>query len=180
MLRDRLRRLVLRLYRLVAVRHGVKLGKCVHIGIGSIVSAPNHLEIADEVYIGKYCTIQCDGQIGRWVLIGNNVGIVGRHDHDHRQVGVPIRWASWIEDPGRQPRTADIIEIQEDVWIGYGSTILSGVTVGRGSVIGAGAVVVSSVPPYSIVRGNPATIIGSRFSPDEIETHERMLRQVKL
>lgn len=71
-------------------------------------------------------------------------------------------------------RSADItskgpIKIGSDVWIGCQSVILSGVTVGDGAIIAANSVVSMSVPPYSIVGGVPAKVIGSRFSPEIIE-----------
>jgi len=171
-----LRRIALYVYRKIAVRHGVVVGSRVHIGPGSILSATRRLEVGEDAYIGKFCTIQCDGTIGRWVLIANNVGIVGRNDHDYRKIGTAIRWAPHIEDPGRAPQPADLIEIQDDVWIGYGAIVLSGVTVGRGSIVSAGAVVISSVPSYAIVRGNPATVVGHRFRRVvDIEAHELQL-----
>lgn len=61
------------------------------------------------------------------------------------------------------------IEIKDDVWIGYNSLILSGVTLGQGAVIAAGSVVVKDVPPYAIVGGNPAKIIKYRFDSEVIE-----------
>ena len=60
--------------------------------------------------------------------------------------------------------------IGNDVWLGYRSTILPGVTIGDGAIIGMGSVVTKDVPPYSIVGGNPAKVIKLRFEPDEIET----------
>lgn len=54
------------------------------------------------------------------------------------------------------------IIIEKDSWIGAGSIILSGVTIGHGSVVGAGSVVTKSVPPFSIVAGNPARVIRRR------------------
>ncbi len=68
----------------------------------------------------------------------------------------------------------DII-VEEDVWIGARVSILSGVTIGRGAEIGTGAVVRTSIPPYSVVVGNPAKIVGFRFTPDEIVEHEKVL-----
>jgi acetyltransferase-like isoleucine patch superfamily enzyme len=61
------------------------------------------------------------------------------------------------------------IVLEDDVWIGYGSMILSGVTIGQGSVVGANTVVSKDIPPYSIVVGNPMKVIKSRFSKDLID-----------
>lgn len=61
------------------------------------------------------------------------------------------------------------IVVEDDVWIGFRSTILSGVTLGRGSVIAAGAVVTKDVPPYAIVGGVPAKVIKYRFSEEVID-----------
>jgi acetyltransferase-like isoleucine patch superfamily enzyme len=61
------------------------------------------------------------------------------------------------------------VSIGNDVWIGVRAIILSGVTVGDGTIIGAGNIVVHDVLPYSIVAGNPAKVIGSRFDPDLID-----------
>jgi len=59
--------------------------------------------------------------------------------------------------------------IGSDVWIGYGATLLGGVQIGDGAVIGARAVVASSVPPYAVVVGNPARIVRYRFEPSEVD-----------
>ena len=67
------------------------------------------------------------------------------------------------------------VVVEEDVWIGANVTITSGVIVGRGSIIGAGAVLRNSVPPYSLVIGNPAKVVGFKFTPEEVIEHEKIL-----
>ena len=62
--------------------------------------------------------------------------------------------------------------VEEDVWIGARVTLLSGVTIGRGSIVAAGAVVTKDVPPYSIVGGVPAKIIKQKWTIDQIREHE--------
>jgi len=61
------------------------------------------------------------------------------------------------------------IVVSDDVWIGYGSTVMSGVTIGQGAVVAAGSVVTRDVPPYSIVGGVPAKVIKYRFEQDMID-----------
>jgi acetyltransferase-like isoleucine patch superfamily enzyme len=154
----------------------VNVGQRFHIGILSYVGAPKALTIGDDVYIGKFCSIQCSGSIGNGVLIANNVGIVGRRDHDMREVGKIIRRASWIGDSeGLASDPKNHIAVGDDVWIGYGAILLSGIVVGRGAVIAAGSVVTSDVEPYAIVTGNPAQPVGVRFTQDQIISHERAL-----
>ncbi|HBI63202.1 MAG TPA: acetyltransferase [Lachnospiraceae bacterium] len=61
------------------------------------------------------------------------------------------------------------IIVDDDVWIGYGSAVLSGVHIGQGAVVAAGAVVTRDVPPYAVVGGVPARVIKYRFSKDVIQ-----------
>ena len=75
--------------------------------------------------------------------------------------------------PGHPATKGDVI-IGNDVWIGAGAVIMSGVRIGNGAVIGAYAVVTKDVPPYGIVAGNPAKFIRLRFSETEIATLEEI------
>lgn len=59
------------------------------------------------------------------------------------------------------------IIVEDDVWIGANAVLVSGVTIGKGSVVGAGAVVTRSFPPYSIIAGVPARTIGTRGAPSD-------------
>ena len=68
-----------------------------------------------------------------------------------------------------------VIVVEEDVWISANVTLLPGTRVGRGAIVGAGSVCRSFVPPYSIVMGNPAKVVGFKFTPEEILEHERQL-----
>lgn len=159
-----------------AVRANVALDDDVHIGPGTVLWAPTRLHVGTNVYIGKYCTIEVDGSIGRDTLIANSVGIVGRRDHDKDQIGVPIRSARWVGEADAVDLRAPVT-IARDVWIGYGAIILAPVDVGRGAIVAAGAVVVRDIPPYAIVAGNPARIIGQRFGPATQRRHEALLHQ---
>lgn len=67
------------------------------------------------------------------------------------------------------------IVVDEDVWMGVNVTLMNGVHIGRGCIIGGGSVVRNSTPPYSIVLGNPAKVVGFVFTPEEIVAHEKML-----
>ena len=65
------------------------------------------------------------------------------------------------------PKKGDI-NIGNDVWIGYNTTIMAGVTIGDGAIIATNSTVIKDVEPYSIVGGNPATEIKKRFSENKI------------
>ena len=163
------------IHRLYSVRSGVCIGKRVHIGLWSALWAPKKLIIQDDVYIGNQCTIQVNGRIGRYTMIANNVGIVGRQDHDFREIGKPIRYARWAGNRCDLDEKDMRVIIGEDVWIGYGAIILGGVVIGRGAVIAAGSVVTKDVEPYSIAAGLPAKTIAYRFTQDEIAVHEKKI-----
>jgi acetyltransferase-like isoleucine patch superfamily enzyme len=159
-----------------AVRRNVRVGHDVHVGIGTIIEAPRELVIEPDVYIGKYCTIECDGRIGSGTLIANQVGLIGRSDHDYRAIGRTMRHAPWVGEPGHAgPGASERLFIEGDCWIGFGAVVLSGLTLGRGAIVAAGAVVTRDVPRYAIVAGVPARQVGSRFSPEEITRHEAAL-----
>jgi acetyltransferase-like isoleucine patch superfamily enzyme len=169
-----------RLYRLYGVRSNVCCGSNLHVGLGTILWAPNRLSVGENVYIGKFCTIECDGSIGNNAMIANNVGLIGRYDHDYKYIGKPIRKAPWIGDPLYAGAGKDMqIIVDDDVWIGFGTVVLSGVKIGRGAIVGAGAVVTKDVESYSIVAGNPARKIGIRFTDDEVIEHEKVWRYAK-
>lgn len=101
------------------------------------------------------------------IITGNHMSIVGKSVKD------VTNEVKDLEDIHHE-YDRDVV-VEEDVWIGARVTILSGVHVGRGCEIGAGTVLRSSIPPYSIVFGNPAKIVGFRFTPEEIIEHERKL-----
>ncbi len=163
-------------FTLYLARRHVSAGKRVHIGANSRLWAPRGILIGDDAYLGKDVHIETNAEIGRYCLLANRVAFVGRHDHDFRVVGVPVRFSPWVGDSRASSNASEAVVVEEDVWIGFGSTVLSGVRIGRGSIIAACSVVVKDVPRYSIVAGMPARVIGRRFeNPDEIEVHERSI-----
>jgi acetyltransferase-like isoleucine patch superfamily enzyme len=163
------------LYKKVCIKRNVTFGRSLHVGPGSRIWAPRRLVIGNNVYFGKRCTIEVDGEIGDDVIVANNVGIIGRHDHDFKTTGISVRRAAWVGDERHRDNLSSNVFIGDDVWIGYAAIILSGVKIGRGAIIGAGAVVTKDVASYSIVVGNPAKHIRMRFTPEQIIAHERGL-----
>lgn len=88
----------------------------------------------------------------------------------------------WITDirEGNKPKGYDKdVIIENDVWIGCNVTLLSGVKIGRGSIIAAGAVVNKSMPPYCIIGGVPAKVIKFKWTIEEILQHESILYSEK-
>ncbi len=162
--------------RFLAIRENVEFCPDLRVGIGSSIRAPDKISIGHKVTIAAYSMIACNGRIGNGVGISSFVGIVGRHDHDIKAIGVYITETPWIYAPNARPRDSrDEVIIEDDVYIGYGALILSGIKIGRGAVIAAGSLVTRDVEPYAIVAGVPAKEISKRFTPEERAAHERIL-----
>lgn len=117
------------------------------------------IELGHNVQFGEYCNISTPARIGNNVLLAGRVCFVGRNDHDYREPGKTI-WQSTRKDEG------DTI-VEDDVWIGHRATIVGPITIGRGSVIAAGAVVNCNVPPCEIWGGVPAKKLRDRFNTQE-------------
>lgn len=105
--------------------------------------------------------------IGNFVSIADDVKFLlgGGHSYDGLSTFPFLtKYFATLESTTKGP-----IVVNDDVWIGYGSTVLSGVTIGQGAIIAAGSIVTSDVSAYSIVGGNPAKLIKYRFEKKIIE-----------
>jgi len=110
----------------------------------------------DNLEIGNYCSFADEVHI---LLSG-----------EHRSDWVTTFPFSAIDENFHHfeghPKTKGPVIIGHDVWVGYRATILSGVTIRSGAIVGAGSLVTRDMPPYGIVAGNPAKLIGFRFSEE--------------
>jgi acetyltransferase-like isoleucine patch superfamily enzyme len=117
-----------------------------------------------------YCT-EAPLTIGKKVIFGPNPTII---TGDHR---IDVIGKFIMDSNDKLPQNDAPVIIGDDVWTGANITILKGVTIGRGSIIAAGAVVTQSFPAYSIIGGVPAKIIKYRFTIEEVLKHEKILYQ---
>lgn len=109
--------------------------------------------------------------IGRYCSIAPKVTFVLVNDHRTDWVTTfpfSVRCKEASEVKGYPKIRGDLI-VGNDVWLGYGATVLSGVKIGDGAVVAANAMVVKDVPPYGIVGGNPAKLIKYRFDKEIID-----------
>ena len=110
----------------------------------------NHaLSIGDNSGIGKYSEIYGDVRIGNDVMMGTNC-IIYTRNHAFNRTDIPM-WKQGFSE-------VKPVVIEDDVWIGGRVTILPGVHIGKGAVIGAASVVVCDIPEYAIAVGNPAKV----------------------
>lgn len=133
----------------------IHLGKRCRLGMETELRTleKGKIHLGDDTRLNRGCTLTSYAEIfiDDFTIIGEFVSI---RDANHGMSrDEPIRY---------QPHTSAPIRIGRDVWIGRGSCILPGITIGEGSVIGANSVVTKDVPPYSIAAGVPAKVIRER------------------
>ena len=145
-------------------RENCQIGDYCHIRGEILVTGNGSFKIGHHSFIGEGSRIwsQKSIQIGSYVLISHLVDIHDSNSHsldwrDRRseaiylfENGFPARNETFYSSP---------VIIEDDVWIGFKSSILKGVRIGRGAIVGACSVVTKDVPPYTLVAGNPAKII---------------------
>ena len=156
-----------------------KLGHCDKT---AVISSPFSCPCPSKVFIYENTNLLGNskfiispvGEGGRFIMKRNSGAAQGltviTHNHG-RSVGINFKDENGMIQPSLN-KNADVV-IEEDVWIGTDVTLCAGVTIGRCSNVGAGSVIRHDVPPYSIVIGNPAKVVGFCFTPDEIIEHEK-------
>ena len=148
---------------------GVKYHGFVRVMRGCTFARNMDVIIGNNVQFGDYCNIACNVHFGNNVLLASRVCFVGKEDHTYDTAGQYI----WNGKRGNN----GITEVADDVWIGTGAIIMSGVKIGAGSIVAAGAIVTKDIPPCEIYGGVPAKKIRDRFpSPEERERHLRFLK----
>ncbi len=158
-----------------AKRRRKKLGYC---GKGAKIGEPILLSDYSKVLLYDGAAID-DGFIlisysGRFIMKKNSctaVGLTVVTGNHGREIG---KWFNDSASRHSEDMEKDVV-VEEDVWLGTNVTLLSGVKVGRGATVGAGAVVRTNVPPYAIVTGNPAKVVGFSLRPEEVVEHEKVL-----
>jgi maltose O-acetyltransferase len=124
----------------------INVGRHVYLGRGA------NVRLGEGSGFGRGCRVFA-ADIGRGVMVAPEVVFLGRN-HRYDDPGRPI---------GEQgPGPLEVPVVEDWAWIGYRAIILPGRRVGRGAIVGAGAVVTRDVAPFDIVAGNPATVVGSR------------------
>ena len=159
-----------------------------NIGFGSFLEGNNRIGkntmfngvLGRCSYIGENSII--DGKVGRYCSIASEVKTVhGKHptsfastspvfySNSARQTGMTYVSKTIVDEHVFADNKEHTIVIGNDVWIGYRATILAGITIGDGAIIGAGALVTRDIPPYAIAVGVPAKVIRYRFSEEDVQ-----------
>lgn len=150
-----------------------------HMGKGSHIHTPSLVAEGSlqNIYLGDNCNIDWNNVLyctnARFIMKNNSgaaVGLTVVTGNHKREVGERKG-----EKGNNNLKGQDVI-VEEDVWIAANVTLLAGSHIGRGAIIGAGSVLrACKVPPYAIVMGNPAKVVGFRYIPEEIIEHEKVL-----
>jgi acetyltransferase-like isoleucine patch superfamily enzyme len=134
----------------------VHLGRNVYVGHRTILKGyyKNELRVGDETWIGQMCFFHSAAglTIGAHVGIGPGTIII---TSTHRELGRAV-------PPLDAPAEFAPVHVEDDVNLGVGSIVLPGVRIGRGAIVGAGAVVTHDVTPYAVVSGSPARFLRER------------------
>nr|WP_102782474.1 CatB-related O-acetyltransferase [Thalassospira sp. GB04J01] len=144
--------------------------------------SPKSSKLPDHVSVGRHsyglkknmvagASIDAQLNVGSYCSIGPDVLFLCKVDHPLDFPSTfPFKTLLWNTDKGNKDAiTKGSISLGHDVWIGARAIVLSGVKIGTGAVVAAGAIVTKDVPPYAIVGGNPARLIRKRFDDDKIE-----------
>lgn len=115
--------------------------------------------IGNNVQFGNGCNVSSNVHFGNNILMAGNVQFVGRQDHTFSTPGVTI----WDGNRGKNGTTI----VEDDVWLGASVIVMSGVTIGKGSIVAAGSVVTCDIPVCEIWAGVPAKKIKDRFQSQE-------------
>lgn len=130
---------------------------------------PHNVKVGNATY-GELNIVQFSSahnlQIGNFVSIAQEVIFLLDAEHYVKHLSTFPFKVKYLNNAKEEAFGKGDIIIDDDVWLGYRSTIMSGVHIGQGAVIAAGAIVTKDVPPFSIVGGVPAKVIGYRFSDD--------------
>jgi acetyltransferase-like isoleucine patch superfamily enzyme len=157
------------------------LGSCgrnVVFGQNVVLRHPHKIHIGSNVVIDDNCLLDAKGEANRGITIGDGV-FVGRNSEvfsaSRVTIGAGVLMAAYgyiiggdhdFSDPARsvldQPRTSSGVTIGDGAWLGAGAKVLDGVSVGDHAVVGAGAVVRDNVPAHAVAVGVPARLVTSR------------------
>lgn len=131
-----------------------------YFGAGTLIDSPEKMKIGDGVFIGRNCSINATGglQLGNCCVLASNTAILTEDHHYRGAESIPYGEARILKP----------VVIGDCVWVGMKASILPGVTIGEGAIVGLGAVVAKDVPSCAIVVGNPARIVKYR---DKTEYH---------
>ena len=150
-----------------------KIGDNVLLDPPIIIDNPSNVFLDDNTHISSgshISALNARFYMGRYSGASNNLSVrTGNH------MMVVGRFYRTITNSEKKPEYDKDVVVKEDVWIGCNVTLLSGVTIGRGAIIAAGAVVNRDVPPYAIAGGVPAKVIKFKWSVDQILKHEEIL-----
>lgn len=131
----------------------------------------NHVEIGTGSY-GELNIVDFGGDkkliIKNYVSIAQGVTFILNAEHHTNYISTYPFKVKELRLTDTESFGKGNIIIDDDVWIGYGATIMSEVHIGQGAIVAAGSIVTKDVPPYAIVAGNPAKVIKYRFSVDLI------------
>ncbi|MHB0999887.1 MAG: acyltransferase [Armatimonadota bacterium] len=137
---------------------GITIGNEVALARNTIISCKGgSIDIGDNSNISANCMLISESSlsIGKNVLIAGLTYIIAGGNHGIDRTDIPIIRQPVVQRGG--------VRIEDNVWLGANVTVLDGVTIGRDSIIGAGAVVTRDIPEFSIALGVPAKVVKSRI-----------------
>jgi virginiamycin A acetyltransferase len=119
--------------------------------------------IGDRLLIGRFCAL---AKGVKFIMNGANHKLSGFSTYPFQIFAGG--WEQVMPNPGDLPYKGDTV-VGNDVWLGYDALVMPGVHIGHGAIVASRSVVVSDVPPYAIIGGNPAAVMKLRFSPSIVD-----------